>query len=141
MSESDEHLRLGVIDRYGEQKIAEIWLSEADFEAAYTIKCSLGGGNLISNSRDGYFDALLKLRIELEQVGMLISCFGASVDVYPSAMQLSMGGARLAYRLTLGRQALRENIVDIFESDASIIPSTVADQREFYNEWLESLGD
>ena len=95
---------------------------------------------VVSDESDiGFFDALRKLRLFLEQDECLPWCFGASEDVYPSPMQESMGPAILAYRTQLGQQASSEDIVNIFDADASVKPATVEQQRLFHQKWLQSL--
>ena len=66
-------------------------------------------------------------------------CNGASLDVFPSGMARSMGGGLRAYRLTLGKQALREDLVDIFELDDVFVPSSVESQDAHFDVWLGSL--
>jgi hypothetical protein len=88
----------------------------------------------------GFFDALCNARLVLESEGVLLCCNGASEEVYPSPMIESMGPAILAYRTTIGRQALRKDLVNIFDSDNSAKPASVEQQRLFHQKWLESLG-
>ena len=64
----------------------------------YGVTTTWNGRALIGLSEVGFFDALLKMRIEFENEEVLLMCFGASEDVYPSAMQQSMGPA-LSVRL------------------------------------------
>jgi hypothetical protein len=90
-------------------------------------------------SDEGFFDALRKVRLHLDRNSLLLCCFGASEDVYPSPMQESMGPALQAYRTRLGHQALLRDLVDIFASDESIRPSTVEQQGRFHRKWLDSL--
>lgn len=105
----------------------------------YKITVVHGGIVEVGESEHGYFDALRTVRRKLEKIGVLLSCFGASEDVYPSPMQESMGPALLAYRNRLGRQALAKDIVNIFDSDDSVRPATVASQKAFHVNWLKSL--
>lgn len=96
--------------------------------------------NVISEeSKAGPFFALQGVRIVLERSGALLHCFGASEDVYPSGMQLSMNGGVLAYRTQLGRRGSLKDVVNIFASDASVKPSTVEQQRLFHEKWCQSL--
>ena len=70
---------------------------------------------------------------------MLLVCNGASINVYPSAMITDMGSGEKAYRHTLGRRALMTDLVDIFDTDSGLVPSTVDSQRAFHSQWLASL--
>jgi len=54
------------------------------------------------------------MRVELDREEILLECFGASEDVFPSPMQESMGSTLKAYRTRMGQQALTSDIVDIF---------------------------
>jgi hypothetical protein len=107
--------------------------------SVYSIGLECGSRVMVGTSPDGYFDALKELRIELEQIGILLVCFGASKDVYPSPMQVSMGPAELAYRTRLGEQTEREDIVNIFDYEESVRPATVEQQEKFHQEWLRGF--
>lgn len=105
----------------------------------YSVEVNVNGHIRIGTSREGFFDALRNVRKDLEKDGMLLCCFGASENVYPSGMQLSMGSAILAYKNTLGQPALRKDIVNIFDTDDSVKPSTVEQQKMFHERWGQSL--
>src|SRR5215813_5801720 len=77
----------------------------------YTVQIEHGDLTAIGGSEIGFFDALRIVRGKLEEAGILLNCFGASEDVYPSPMQESMGPAVLAYRNYLGQQARLSDIV------------------------------
>lgn len=95
---------------------------------------------VIERSSDvSYFRALASIRGELERSNVAIECYGASENVYPSPMIESMGNGEKAYRLTMTRPARDVDIVSIFESGPDLIPSTVAQQRHFYDQWISSL--
>jgi hypothetical protein len=51
-----------------------------------------------------------------------------------------MGGGIQLYRLTLGKHAKVADLIHMFETDENVIPSTVAKQKAFYEQWLASLG-
>jgi hypothetical protein len=75
-----------------------------------------------------FFAALCRLREGvLEPMGLQLVCYGASLDIWPSAMARSMGQGLRAYQMTMGAQA--EHLVDIFDTCRDVIPATVADQR------------
>jgi hypothetical protein len=76
------------------------------------------------------FEALCALRRALEPLGKTLGCAGACLHVYPSPMSLSMGEGRMAYKLTLGKQATREDLVDIFAPAADGSSATVDERRE-----------
>jgi hypothetical protein len=90
---------------------------------------------------EDYFEALCRIREELEAEGLRPLCYGASRNVYPSGMSRQMGGGWRSYKLTLGRAGRTADLVDIFTSGPDVVPVPVAEQREFYTQWLESLSD
>lgn len=87
----------------------------------------------------GYFQALVELRRQLEQLHATIECNGASLNIYPSPMIQAMGYGDKAYKLSLGAPAKLADLVNIFELDSDFVASTVVSQQEFYEQWLKSL--
>jgi hypothetical protein len=85
-----------------------------------------------------YFKAFGMVRQELEKEGLQPICYGASLNVWPSGMGRDMGAGLTAYRLTMGKHARREDLVDIFEYGPDVVPATVAQQKEFWEAWLKS---
>ncbi|WP_128970940.1 hypothetical protein [Bradyrhizobium tropiciagri] len=106
----------------------------------HKISFELDGDVKTVESERDFFEALRLLRLDLEKTGALLCCFGASENVYPSGMQRDMSPAVLAYKMTLGAPALNRDIVNIFESDGSVVPSTVEQQERFREKWFESLS-
>jgi hypothetical protein len=106
----------------------------------HRISLELGADVRTAESERDFFEALRKLRLELEKTGALLCCFGASENVYPSGMQRGMGPAISAYKMTLGAPALLRDIVDIFDADETVIPSTVEQQERFRERWFKSLS-
>jgi hypothetical protein len=94
--------------------------------------------DLVGRGED-VFDALCDLRLMLEQRGWMLRCVGTDVDVYPSGMSRSMSGGRKVYRLRPGRPAAMADLVDVFDMSVAQKGSTVAEQRAFFERWLESL--
>lgn len=94
----------------------------------------------ISAKKNDFFEALCDIRRELEKEGLIPFCYGASLNVYPSAMSRQMGAGKAAYKMEKGKQAQKTDIVRIFEHGTDIVPSTVDQQRTFFNEWIASFG-
>ena len=94
----------------------------------------------IKANAENYFDAFCKLREELESSGLTPLCYGASLDVYPSGFCRYMDSGLKAYKIRKGEPAGRENLVGIFDQGADVIPSSVSNQKEFFQEWLASLN-
>jgi hypothetical protein len=42
--------------------------------------------------------------------------------------------------MTLGRQALMKDLVDIFELASDGRPSTIEEQQRYHEDWFKSLG-
>lgn len=83
-----------------------------------------------------YFETLQDLRKSLESENIHLLCNGSVRNIYPSAMMVSMGCSK-AYRMTLGQPALNKDIVeDIFNDDLVIEYSTVDEQEEFFQSWI-----
>ncbi|CAR57622.1 hypothetical protein [Burkholderia cenocepacia] len=95
----------------------------------------------LSLSGDGpdFFEALSAVRQRLEAHGLLLGCYGASLNVFPSPMARQMGSGLKAYRLTLGQQAKRQDLVRIFDTGPDVRPASVAAQREYFDTWQKSL--
>jgi len=88
---------------------------------------------------DDVFEALVALRLRLEQDGYLLLCNAARKDAYPSRMSREMGGGRKIYLLKQGMQAHREDLVDVFAAATYDQVATVAEQRSTYEAWIRSL--
>jgi hypothetical protein len=134
--------RVDLVHSDGSRSPAGLYIEERieNGEMLYTITLLHNGRTVGGRSERGFFHALQNLRLELEKDNILLHCFGASEDVYPSGMQVSMGPASSAYRMRLGEPALRRDIVWIFASDDSVKPATVQQQEQF-ERWFASLSD
>lgn len=75
---------------------------------------------------DDAFEALCRIRDELEPSGWRIGVAGAQRDVWPSGMSRDQGGGLVAYRMTAGGAA---GIVDTFEPVDPVTVTTIAEQR------------
>jgi hypothetical protein len=105
----------------------------------YRISLEQGTEAKAVESGEDFFEALKQLRLDLEKTDALLYCFGASENVYPSGMQKSMGPAILAYKMRIGSPTSRQDIVNIFEADETVVPSTVEQQERFRERWIDSL--
>lgn len=133
-----ERFEVDLVMEDGSRETVSIEIEE--IRSTFRVAVNYGEQQIVGESDRGFFYALLKLRIALEKKGALLHCFGASEDVCQSGMQESMGPGILAYRTTLGRQALSKDIVNIFESDDAVKPATVEQQEAFHRKWINSLG-
>ena len=92
-------------------------------------------GREIVVSNEDYFHAMQQIRLQLEKDGIYLYCYGASKNVYPSAMSIDMGAGQKAYRLAIGEHAKISSLVSIFDSGDDIVLSTVAEQEQYYRDW------
>ena len=53
-------------------------------------------------------------------------------------MQKEFGGTK-AYKLQMGKQAILNDVVDIFDYDNELKISSVKEQEKFYESWVESF--
>lgn len=106
-------------------------------DGACLLICEYQGRRIEGKASD-FFAVLCSIRIELESAGLTPVCYGASLNVYPSGMARDMGQGRVSYKLQLGRHARKEDLVRIFETGPDFIPSTVAQQRNYFDEWVRS---
>lgn len=94
----------------------------------------------IEKTGENYFDTLIEIREILESKNIKLLCKGCCKYVYPSAMIISMGRGQKAYQLEMGKQAKMESLVDIFDACSSEEYATIEEQKQFFNEWCNSLG-
>ena len=85
---------------------------------------------------ENYFYALKKLRVILERNYIQLLCQGCAVNVYPSPMILDMGDALRAYKLTMGKRAKLDDLVDIFTPCEPKEFATIEEQAGFYDAWV-----
>jgi len=96
-------------------------------------------GKVVEASASDYFDAFCQIREQLQPERLIPFCYGASLNVFPSGMARDQGSGLSAYRLTIGRRASREDFVRIFDSGPDVIPASVADQKQHFDDWIQSL--
>jgi len=134
-----QHIELLLSD--GSVILAEMCIWEADPDNPHQVKLSLRfSGNEITKRDENFFFAMRSIRLELEREGMLLRCYGASRNVYPSAMSLDMGAGWKAYKLKLGQYGKLKDLVSIFDTGSDVEPVTVAEQENFYRQWCEFRG-
>ncbi len=111
---------------------------EDDDNDTFTLRTSSIFGDFLGEGED-VFSALVDLRKQLESNNISILCEGSAVDVYPSPMQFSFGNTMKAYKMELGKQALNDNLVSIFDVIEQDRVATIEEQLEYKNNWLQSL--
>ena len=93
----------------------------------------------LSAQEHDFFAAFCDIREQLEEERLIPFCYGASLNVYPSGMCRDMGSGMVAYKIEIGRRASRDNLVKIFEQGHDVIPSSVSQQKEHFEQWLQSI--
>lgn len=101
-----------------------------------TINFTLEGGHSKTYSGDDFFECLGHIRKEHCDVTFL--CKGAKVNVHPSSMSSQMSLGVKAYELTLGKYALRSDIVNIFDYEENNLTNDPEVQRDFFLRWVAS---
>jgi hypothetical protein len=117
-------------------------VGDADIEwwsgyATCNVNIRFGREGFHGSSTD-FFAALCEARRRLERNGHRLLCYGASRNVWPSGMAREMGAGLKAYQLTHGHRG--GPLKDIFHTGPDVVPSTVAEQQAFSQEWFDSLS-
>jgi hypothetical protein len=97
-------------------------------------------GTPIQADADDLFEALVRIREQLEPQGWFVAVQGSRLGVYPTAMQREMAGGLNVQVMRMGEQARLGDVVETFaEADPSTL-ATVAAQRERAMEWERSVS-
>lgn len=81
------------------------------------------------------FEALVRLRRQLEPDGLMVAVQGSRRDTYPSGMAREMGGGMTVYIMRPGLRARREDLVATLDDAAPEQLATVDEQRSFAEAW------
>jgi hypothetical protein len=82
------------------------------------------------------FEALVRLRRQLEPDGLKVAVQGARRNTYPSGMARDMGAGMRVYVMRPGHRARREDLVDTLDDAPPDQLATVDEQRAFAEAWL-----
>ena len=93
--------------------------------------------NKVYREKDIYA-CFAKLRTDFPHIVFL--CKGAKINVMPSRMASQMSAGLVAYEMTLGKQASREDIVHIFDYEENNLTNNPKEQIDFFKMWLASLN-
>ena len=132
-----QHQPIEILLANGDRLLAELSIWDRDETDSVRLDLAFSE-QIITKRADTYFEAMQLIRQDLEPQDMLLICYGASLNVYPSPMILDMGDGEIAYKLELGKDAKQINLVSIFDMGSDVIPATVAEQNDFYQRWLSS---
>jgi hypothetical protein len=86
------------------------------------------------------FEALVRLRRQLEPDGLTVAVQGARRDSYPSGMQRDMAGGRSVYVMRPGASARMEDVAKTLDDAHPDQLASVDDQRAFFKAWLAEPG-
>ena len=86
---------------------------------------------------DNLFSCFIKLRQNFPEIKFF--CKGAKKNVYPSRASSQMSSGLMAYELQQGKQALRANIVNIFDYEDQDLTNDPSVQLDFFKSWMASL--
>lgn len=131
-----------VVVRDGEPEQARLrgWLDGHNGPMpAYRIELVVRVGNYTcpyTATAPDMFEALVRLRRQLEPDGLMVAVQGARRDTYPSGMARDMGGGMQLYVIRPGRRARREDLVETLDDALPGQIGTVDQQREFAEAWL-----
>lgn len=80
------------------------------------------------------FEALVRLRRQLEPDGLMVAVQGARRDTYPSGMARDMGGGMKIYVMR-PRPSGRPELVETLDDASPDQMATVDEQRAFFEAW------
>ena len=122
----------------GEILSAEITADEGETSDNVILTANVCGKEYFSKKMF-YLESYMHLRDELLKDGFGLQCCGSLINADQSAM-LADSYAPQIYLTELGRPALMKDIIGIWDHcDITEFP-TSAEQREFTEKWLGSLG-
>jgi hypothetical protein len=98
----------------------------------YRIELLVGLDPYTSTAMD-MFEALVRLRRQLEPEGWMVAVQGSRRDTYPSGMARDMGGGRRIYVMRPGQKAARDDLVDTL-ADAPIDQLATVDEQQVYRD-------
>ena len=86
------------------------------------------------------FEALVRLRRQLEPDGLMVAVQGSRRDTYPSGMARDMGGGMRVYIMRPGLRGRREDLVKTLDDASPDQIATVDEQQESAEAWRAGLG-
>lgn len=82
------------------------------------------------------FEALVRLRLQIEPIGWLLALQASRLDAYPSGTDRDMGGGYRIYVVRPGLKARRGDRVSTLDDAPAELLGTVADQKAHRSAWL-----
>ena len=135
---ADDLIPIELVDDTGSVQPATVFVSETPTgELCVTLRWA--GGELSASAQDA-FTAFCMVRVRLVDFRLLPRCFGACRNLGLSSMAYQMGRGLKGYLVRLGEPARLADLVRIFDKRPDMDLATVAEQKEFKQRWLRSLG-
>ncbi len=137
MNETETVLREVVaVDLASKEEMTITVQQEEDSSAHdFILRCDLNGEEILS-SANAYFTVFQDFRDKMLAAGYGLKCNGALINAHASAM---MECSDKVYLLKLGSQALKKDVVNIWDpARPEDFPDTKA-QEDFWEEWTASI--
>jgi hypothetical protein len=130
----DDTLQVPVSYSASESELWTLSLTRSELREI-TLVLDDGRGRRFEATGGDAFDALMKLRLDLEGYGVQICCNGARRNAWSSGMQRDMGEGLAVYLLQADRSVRPPQVRTLDSAPVGDVVS-VAEQREFYETWL-----
>lgn len=101
------------------------------------LTCVSPDGRSWSAEATDVFECLMRLRLQMEEVGGRLCCNGARRDAWSSGMQRDMGQGYSCYLLADAPRGLRPPSVRTLDPTDPNKAVTVAEQTAWYQHWAE----
>lgn len=118
---------------YNGDRRADVVLRWEGGDHDYTVTADGPWGEVTGRGTDS-FEALLRIREQIEPVGWLLGVNGNRRDTWPSGMCRGMGGF-LVYRLTPAKRLTGADRVQTFHEAPREALATIAEQIHFEQQW------
>jgi len=118
---------------------AELIRFDASEEPEVFRLCATYRDQVIDVMAANYFEALCRVREIMALSGFSPVCYGASLDVYYPDGAAELGKGLYVYQLTMGQQATLIDTVETFSTGPDVCPTSVVEQKKYYQQWLLSL--
>jgi hypothetical protein len=123
-----------------QQAVIHWWWTARGPEDAYRAELEWSGPAIEVSATD-MFEALARIREQVEPQGWFVAVQGSRLDTFPSGMQRDMGGGLSVYVLRMGEPVRLGDVVDtLAEADPGTL-ATVAAQRDHAMAWTRSVDD
>lgn len=131
-----EHYTVFTVDlKSNIQRKIEITADEAETTENIVLQCQIDSQEIMVSDYH-YFPAYQKLRDKLIKFGYGLLCNGSKLNAVQSGM---MGANEKVYLVSLGKQALPNDIVSLWAyADINNFPNT-QEQTAFFTKWCASL--